>query len=175
MGRAGKLPVAALEEYQWPAAIEGMLVHRRYPANEDLVIAAVEPGMSLAFEHHGGIRQHRHPGLAGQRRNAVPFVAFGAGKLVRDRFLLLVEHVDGIALGGQPQGKTMRLTKHAEQDQWRVERDRIERTQGHAEQLPGRGPRRGDHDAGRKLAKGVAKLTGIHAGLRDENGIYSIT
>src|SRR5260221_13923443 len=97
VGRSRKLPVASFKEYQRPAAIDGMFMHRSDPSDEDLVVATIKSRVSFAFEDNRRIREHRYAGIAGQRGNAFPFVAFRARELIGNLLLLLVEHIDGVA------------------------------------------------------------------------------
>ncbi len=61
---AGKLTIARIKEYQRPTAIDGMIMQRCYAADENFVVAAVIPRVSLTFENYRSIRKHRDPGIA---------------------------------------------------------------------------------------------------------------
>ena len=74
---ARKLTITALEEYERSATGEGMFVHGLDPADEDLVVTAVVARIARAFEHHGGIGEHRHATGRGKHGNVFPFVAAG--------------------------------------------------------------------------------------------------
>ena len=130
MGRTGKLRVAAFKEYQWAAAIDGVIMQGCYAPHENFVVAAVKPRVSLTFENNRRVWKHWDPGLTCQRRNAVPFIAGGTRKLVGNLLLLFVEHIDGIAFDRLPNGEAACPAKHAEQDQRRVQGNRVERTHG---------------------------------------------
>lgn len=151
-----------------------MFVHRSDLSDEDLMVATIKSRVGFAFEDNCRVRKHRHAGIAGQWGNTFPFVAFGARELIGNLLLLLIEHVDGVAIDPLPHREAVRLAKHTEQDQRRIERHRIERTHGHPDELARGGSRGGDHHAGRKLPKGVAESAGIHAGLRTDNVIYTL-
>jgi hypothetical protein len=60
----GKLTVASLKKYQWPTAIDPVIVQGRHAADENFVVAAVKPRVSLTFENDRRVRKHWDTGIA---------------------------------------------------------------------------------------------------------------
>src|SRR5262249_2263971 len=133
--------------------------------DEDLVVAAVVAVVGLAFERAHCIRQQRQAGLAAQHSLPNPFLALGARELVGQLLLTFAQHVDRIASGLLPGRETVGFAPDAKQDERRVERQRIERTDCHTEPIAARRHGCDNGDAGRKLAERVTETSRVQHGF----------
>jgi hypothetical protein len=136
-----------------------------YPPDEDLMVAAVVAVVGFTLEREHGIRQQRQAGFTAQYRLPDPLLALGARELVGQLLLVLAQHVDRVAFCLLPGDETVGLAPDAKQDQGWVERQRIERTDCHAEPIAARCHGCDDGDASRKLAEGVTETSTVQHGF----------
>src|SRR5437763_14185215 len=130
---------------------------REHLADKEHVVACRMPRVMAALEPRGTVFDERRFCLAEMKRHARESIKMRAREAPREIDLIVREDIDGVALGGLEHSETSRAPGEAPDDERRIERYRIERVRGEADE-PVRRPGRDDRDAGRELAQRIAKL-----------------
>src|SRR5262245_12551365 len=150
--------IAPLAEHQRRAiGINGEPLHL---GDEQHMVAAIMPGPRSAFEHGNGTGKQRRPAEARCEADALALLRAGTGKAVRHLALIVRQDTDRETRCLLPNGKAEGPPIDAEQDERRLERQRVERADRHPMIFACHSAGQDAH-AGRKLAKGAAKLARI--------------
>ena len=91
------------------------------------MVAAVVGVADLALEAGERTRQDRAAGVPGFVSDPRPLVLPRLGEALGQRALALAQDVDREALGREKRAQAVGAPVEAEQDEWRVEGDRVER------------------------------------------------
>lgn len=133
-------------------------------ADEDHMVAFVVAAAVVAFEPGERAVEHRHARVAGRVRDPFEAIALVGRETLAQVELRRREHVHHVMAVAAEYGRGRRFVREAPQHQRRIERHRVERARGDADQLPGRRTRRDDGDAGGELAERLTKCGRVEIG-----------
>ncbi len=122
-------------------------------ADEDHVVAFVVTAAVVTFEPRERAVEHRHPRVAGRMRDPFEAVALVGREALAQVELRRREHVHHVMTVAAEHGRRRRFVRETPQHQRRIERNRVERARGDADQLPGRCARRDHRHARSELAE----------------------
>ncbi len=132
--------------------------HGENATDDDHMVAAIIVGVARAFERREAVSEQRRAVATFHVPNAFPFVGERTRKPGGGRVLVLGQHIDGEMGHRLPGREGAGGARHAEQDERRIDRDRIERAHGRADALalPAHGGHHGD--AGGEKSERFAKI-----------------
>ncbi len=117
------------------------------------MVAFVVAAAVVAFEPCERAVEHGHPRVAGRMRDPFEAVALVGREALAQVQLRRREHVHHVMAVAAEHRRRRRFVREAPQHERRIERHRIERTGGDADQLAGRRARRDHRHARRELAE----------------------
>ena len=127
-------------------------------ADEQHVVARAMDGVVPAFEPRDAAFDQRRAGGTDPVGHAREAVGMGPREAAGELDLVVRQHVDGVTLGG-PEGREVAAgVREAPDDERRIERHRVERVRGKADETAVPGVRANDRDAGGELRQRIAKV-----------------
>ena len=142
--RCKAVEAAAVEHERWCRVRFHPHAAALHFADEDHVVAFIVAAAVVAFEPRERAVEHGHPRVAGRMRDPFEAVALVGREALAQVELRGREHVHHVMAVAAKHGRRRRFVREAPQHERRIERDRVERAGGDADQLAGRRARR-DH------------------------------
>lgn len=147
--------------------------------DEDHMVAFIVAAAVVAFEPRERAVEHGHPRVAGRMRDSFEAIALVGREALAQVELRCREHVHHVMAVAAEHGRRRRFVREAPQHERRIERHRVERAGGDADQLAGRRARRDHRHARGELAEclpegGRVEIrrigVGHRAAIRNETG-----